>query len=217
MAMKFRITLFATLLLVSPFGFSAEYQIRPDVIQQEVDAWNKYAQSLLDLHNMKIANTAHTLERGSDRYGGEYAEDYRFLEEFYYSRDNKRLLSHIRWHDRQKQDLHTIEVFIYDSEGRLVRDYAAAYLPYERNAPFQTLVNFHHYAYGIHAYRQFDANGEVLFEKCQGKYKGVALSLALEDYEMPDNLIDASPEYLHCFSGLPQSAGKHLDPRVEMK
>ncbi len=194
---------------------SIETSVR--VNQAEVDAWNKFAESLLTVHNTIVAKVDTKTAKEIGSYGGEYSKNYRFLEENYIDKNSNKLLSRIRWHNKKNNLLHTIEIFIYDSNNKLIRDYVAAYLPYDRNAPFQTLINFHAYDNGLHAYRQFDASGERIFEKCEGTLWGGDVSLSLEDYEMPEKPFDYTGTYLACFSDLPLSAGMYLDPLAEIK
>jgi tetratricopeptide (TPR) repeat protein len=209
------ITAFA-LIIVSTAASAEVYETQVEVSQTEVDAWNRFATSLLTLHRKILANTPHRVERSTSSYGGEYAGGYEFVDERFHDKKTGNLLSHIRWHNKKKGEVHTIEVFIYDQAGKLQRDYTAAYLPKDRNAPIQTLINFHTQKDRLHAYRQFDANGELLFEKCAGEYMGGRISLSLEDYEIPDNPFDVTGDYLACFSSLPRAAGIYLDPLSEI-
>ena len=187
------------------------------VNQAEVDAWNKFADSLLTVHKSVVSKVEIKRLKVFGSYSGEYSKGYRFLEESYLDKKSKNLLSRIRWHNKKNQLLHTIEIFIYDSNNELIRDYVAAYLPYDRNAPLQTLINLHAYDDGLHAYRQFDASGDRIFEKCEGTLWGGDVSLLLEDYEMPEMPFDYTATYLACFSDLPLSAGVYLDPLVEIR
>ena len=106
---------------------------------------------------------------------------------------------------------------MHDDQGRVVRDYAAAYLPEGRNAPIQTLINLHAYNGGLHAFRQFDASGSRIYEFCEGNHGGepVRLQLFEEDLvgtsEAAERIL-ASPVYSACFEGLPAQAGRYLDP-----
>lgn len=207
------------LTLLLPIGtlWAESTETSVQVNQSEVDSWNKFADSLLAVHNSLISNVEIRQERTVGSYGGEYGKDYVFREVSYFDKINNNLLSRIRWHNKKENITHTIEVYIYDSNNILVRDYVAAYLPYDRNAPFQTLINFHTHNDGLHAYRQFDASGDLLFEKCKGNFWGGNVSILLEDYEMPDKPFEYTATYLACFSNLPRSAGKFLDPSVEIR
>jgi tetratricopeptide (TPR) repeat protein len=214
--MRFSFLIHCILLLFAVNSSAAEYETHIEVSQEEVDAWNKFATSLLVAHNSLLQRASYRVETTSGSYGGEYAKDYHFVEEKYFDKTNGDLLSHIRWHDKTRNEIHTIELFVYDKDRNLVRDYAAAYLPHARNAPYQTLINIHSHNEELHAYRQFDANGELLFEKCIGNLYGGQVMILLEDYEIPEKPFDYTAEYLACFSGLPRSAGIYLDPLVEI-
>lgn len=187
------------------------------VNQTEVDAWNNFSDALLAIHVSIIASKNVRIEKISGGYGGEYSRGYRYAQESIIDKSSGLLLSRIRWHNKAKNLVHTIEVFIYNSKNVLIRDYVSAYLPYDRNAPFQTLINFHSYDESLHAFRQFDASGERLFEKCEGSLWGGDVAISLEDYEMPDQPFDYSATYLACFSSLPLSAGRFLSPLAELK
>lgn len=214
--MRFSFFINCILLLFAVNSSAAEYESHIEVSQEEVDAWNRFAASLLVVHNNLLQRRPYRVETTSGRYGGEYAKDYHFVEEKYFDKTNGDLLSHIRWHDKTRDEIHTIEFFVYDKNRKLVRDYAAAYLPHDRNAPYQTLINIHSNNDELHAYRQFDANGELLFEKCIGTLYGGQVMILLEDYEIPEQPFDYTTEYLACFSGIPKSAGIYLDPLVEI-
>jgi len=198
-------------------SYAQEYEVQLKVIEAEVNAWNRFASSVISLHKNILSHTPYRIEQKTDKYGGDYASDYRFLEESFFHKKNGNLLSRIRWHNKAKQEYHTIEVFIYDGAGRIQRDYSVAYLPNERNAPIQTLVNIHAHKDSLHAYRQFDANGELLFEKCVGSFMGRKVRLELEDYEVPENPFDVTGDYLACFSALPRSAGIYLNPLSDLR
>ena len=192
-------------------------EISAQVNQAEVNAWNKFADSLLTVHNSLVSKIETKVVKNFGSYGGEYSKDFRYLEISHFDKNSNKLLSRIRWHSKQKNIAHTIEIFVYNSRNKLVRDYVAAYLPYDRNAPFQTLINFHTYNDGLHAYRQFDASGDLLFEKCEGQLWGGNVSILLEDYEVPEKPFDYTATYLACFSDLPLSAGVFLDPLMEIR
>jgi len=211
------LTLFS--LASGPFGILRADSIKASaqVYQAEVNAWNKFADSLLAIHYTLTSRADLKKTETFGSYGGEYSKDYRFLEESYIDLKNNNLLSRIRWHNKKKKLLHTIEIFVYNSNNELIRDYVAAYLPYDRNAPFQTLINFHTHDNGLRAYRQFDASGDRIFEKCEGTLWGGDVLLLLEDYEMPEKPFDYTGMYLACFSDLPASAGMYLDPLTEIR
>jgi hypothetical protein len=184
-------------------------QIKEDKVK--VAAWNKFAQQLLALSKKITARQPTQNTESEGKYGGAAGSKYGYRRVDYVDKTTGKLLSRVQW-DRDKPDqLQEIEVNIYDSQGRLMRDFLAAYLPWSHNAPVQTVINLHQYNNGLHAFRQFDASGELLFEKCTGEFKGRSVDLTLEDYEIDDK-VTATPDYRACFKGLQKTAGEYLLP-----
>ena len=176
---------------------------------------NKFADNTLALHKQLIQEIDHKLEKSVSGYHG--TPDF-YNQEKYINKKNGKVISVVTWERDNPENLHTIEVFVRDSKGRVIRDYAAAYLPTYRNAPTQTLVSFHAYNGDLHAFRTFDALGDRLVERCTGKFKGKKVNMLLDE----DDLIDAihgdskimqEAHYKACFKGLPKEAGKYLTPQ----
>ena len=69
----------------------------------------------------------------------------------------------------------------HDKNGKLKRDYLAAFLPGQRNAPIQTLINFHYQNDELKSFRQFDGSGYKIYEYCEGKFFGEPLTISLDD------------------------------------
>jgi len=179
-----------------------------------VRTWNRFADDLLALHQRRLARR----EVRTEEHIGGYADISRFYREVsYYDADSGRLLSRIRWEREHPDRVHVIEVFVRDEQGRVVRDYTAAYLPYYRNAPSQTLISLHRYHGDLHAFRTFDASGARIFERCQGTWQGRELDFMLDEdaiYEQegePDSVME-SPQYKACFGDLQTTAEGYLKP-----
>jgi hypothetical protein len=194
---------------------------RLTVDHAQVKTWNEFAAALYVLHQHQLENRAITTAARTGGYaaGALGGPDF-YREVKYYDAQTGRLLSRIQWERKRPSRIHVIEVFVHGKDGRVVRDYLAAYLPRFRNAPVQTLINFHGYGQGLHSFRQFDASGRRIYEQCRGKYFGEDVFLSLDD---PDSLRAAdnpelfeSPVYLACFENLPLRAGSYLDPRNEI-
>ena len=184
-------------------------QVKEDTVK--VSEWNHFAQQLLELSKKTVAARTVKKRETEGSYGGEVAGRYGYRRVDYHDDKTGKLLSRVQW-DRDKPDqLQEIEVYIYGPQDRVLRDYLASYLPWSHNAPIQTAINLHQYNNGLHAFRQFDASGELLFEKCTGEYKGHSVDLALEDYEI-DETVTAATDYHACFKGLRKTAGEYLLP-----
>ena len=186
--------------------------------KHEVKAWNDFADRLYDLHKALIAQREIRTESSS----GGYAEQPNiYTETRYFDKHSNHLLSRIQRMNDDPRLIQLIEINIYNTTGQVVRDYLAAYLPFNRNAPIQTLINLHGYHGGLHGFRQFDASGERIYEQCQGSFEGKPVMISLEEYEFSkgtyrDNKTLESAAYKECFSGIPKSANAYLDPTKEI-
>ena len=187
------------------------------VDHDKVRNWNQFAERLVTLHEARLqGRDIDTTERVGG-YAMADAPDF-YREVRYIDRASGQLLSRVQREVEAPENIHLIEVFIYDDEGRLSRDYLAAFLPVYRNAPVQTLINFHVYNGELHAFRQFDASNNRIHEQCRRASDGMVLLLLSED-----DLLGKAGErntstelYQRCFAGLTQSAGVYLNPLVEI-
>lgn len=177
------------------------------------ESWNAFANSLARLHRARNAERPLRTEEEIGSYVG-WPQFYREVREF--DAASGRLLAVVRWERTRPEILHAIQLFVRDAEGRVVRDYDAAFLPGHRNAPIRTLINLHAYNGGLHAFRQFDASGMRLYERCRGKLAGAEIDIELEliGLEPPPD-VARGVAYKACFGGLPEDAGRYRDPLVE--
>lgn len=175
----------------------------------QVGEWNRFANRLLAVHRRFLRSYP---VRTEEETGG-YADLPEFYREVsYFDSRTDRLLSRIRWERDRPDAVHVIEIFFYDDIGRVERDYSAAFLPNYRNAPYQTLINLHRYTDGLHAFRQFDASGDRLYEYCHGSWFDEPVLIALDEplVATPDTLLN-SEAYIACFGFVPVAAGNYLD------
>ena len=159
-------------------GFARAAQV--DVNEQQVRAWNRFSEALLTLHKQQLNGREIRKTEESGRYGGEMAKNYSYKDIEYYDAKSGRLLSRVRWDGDKPEVYHTVEVHVYDGAGQLVRDFTSMYLPWARNAPIRTFINLHRHADDLHAFRQFDASGNRLYEQCKGRLSGEALEISLD-------------------------------------
>lgn len=185
-------------------------QLKED--KTHVQTWNQFAKQTLALHHRLTSELPVKRETTSGGYA--HLPDF-YREENYYH--NGHLVSRVQW-EKETDHLHVIEVFVRDDQGRIRRDYTAAYLPEYRNAPTQTLVSFHTYNGELHAFRSFDASGELVVERCTGTLEGEPVNLLIDldqifqSVEVDDD-VRQTPEYKACFAGLPEQPGKYLTPQ----
>lgn len=187
---------------------------------QRIAEWNAFADSLYRLHLHRLEGRRVTTREERGGYGGStgVSDYYRSVE--YRDADSGILLSRIQWETDYPFAIHVIQVFVHDEADRLVRDYVAAYLPRFRNAPIQTLINFHNVGEDLRAFRQFDASGARIYEQCEGRYLDREVSLSLEEHEIPTSseaLVDEefAESYVACFGDLPITPGRYRDPGSE--
>ncbi len=174
--------------------------------------WNKFANDCLKLH--KKLTDGKDLQVKSSK--GTYINMDGFYTEHRYL-DDGRLISQVQWENGDQELLHTIEIYIHDNKGRVIRDFISAYLPSYHHAPTQTLISFHHYHGDLHSFRTFDASGDTVLERCTGKNKkGESINFILDEddlYNDYDNIME-SVDYIECFSGLQQTRlGKYIVPQ----
>lgn len=203
----------ATLLLTMCCAWAAAAQVRQlDVDDNHVVTWNRFAANIYTLHMQQIAGKETRQTETTGEYGGAAAKGIFYKETSYHDARTGLLLSRIRV-DRDKPEiLHIAEVFIHDGQGRLVRDFAALYLPWSQNAPMRTMINLHRYKSDLHAYRQFDASGNRIYEQCKGTASGAKVDISLEqqDINARTTVTDA---YRACFAGVQDTAGIYLNPQ----
>ena len=181
------------------------------VDDDQVSVWNRFVDSLVDLHEKGIAGREIRTSELTGGYGGEVAKGFTYREVSYHDANSGQLLSRIRHEENKPEKIQVIDVYIYDATGRVVRDYTAMYLPRGRHAPVRTFINLHQYSETLHGFRQFDASGNRLYEQCRGQFAGHVVDLDLEDYQIKPG-ITATKDYQMCFGKLPDTAEKYLIP-----
>lgn len=180
---------------------------------EHVRKWNQFADDCYALHKQQIKGKE-IVEK--TKLGG-YARQPEFYKQVeYYDKESNRLLSRIQWERKKPDQIHGIEVFVYNKDGKLIRDFTAAYLPNYRNAPVQTLINLHHYDKDVHGFRQFDAGGDRIYEQCAGTFEGKPVQLRIFEEDLFSDATEAlmqKPLYKSCFGDLPMRPGMFLTPQ----
>lgn len=207
--------------MIIGLGTGANTAVADDAVKSilvdmtHTERWNHFADKLMELHKATLSQYK---IRTTEEIGGYYRQPKFFKDVRYFDADSDRLISRVQWERKHPDLVHNMEVYFYDDKGRIVRDFGVAYLTDGRNAPMQTMINFHAYPDGLHAFRQFDASNNLVYERCEGEYKGqkVYISLSemdiLEIEDLPKSVM-TSTEYRACFGELPKSAGKYLTPQ----
>lgn len=189
-----------------------EAGVRENVIQ--VNTWNLFFRALETLHRARIkAREVNVSERLRDLYG----EKGSIREVTYADARTGLVIAVLQYETKPPKVLQSIELFIDDAGGKVVRDYYARYLPDFRNAPVQTLINLHGRKDGMHGFRQFDASGQLIYEYCAGTINGEQVELRIDEDDLPAPAhIALSEPYLACFGDVPEEPGKYLDPLTDL-
>ncbi len=179
-----------------------------------VNKWNLFTKNMYKLHKKLVTGKKINIKT---RVGG-YSDTPKFYkEETYYNAQSGKKISMIQWEIKNPKNIHTIEVLVRNKKGQVIRDYSAAYLPHYRNAPSQTLINLWGHTGKMHGFRQFDAGGDLIYEQCEGTWKGkkVMLRLFEDDLVNGDDSVQKSmksEQYKACFRGVAATAKKYLVP-----
>lgn len=205
---------FAALLACFAAGVGAETRtVQPD--EDQVARWNRFVDALQALHERRIEGRSVSK---TERIGGYHRFPEFYTETTYTDAKTGLPLSIVQRERAHPDRLHSIQVFIYDDHGKMIRDYSATYLPWGRNAPIQTLINLHHHTNGLHAFRSFDASDRHIYDGCRGRHEGRAVDIDLDEFAMIEaektpNGVLQSKAYRLCFAALPTSAREHILPR----
>lgn len=208
----------ALLSIALPVVGAAEQAAAMKEDEDHVTRWNRYTDQLYALHSAQLAGRQVRQDVGVGGYAGR-PRFYR--EQVFYDTGTGRRLSIVQRELDNPDAIHSISVFRHDARGRVVRDYSSTYLPDYRNAPTQTLAFEHHYPAGVHAYRAYDASGELLDERCEGEIDGrpVFITLDIDEIDAARGERDANgsgimttSEYRYCFQGLVDTAANVLPP-----
>lgn len=210
--MHIRLIAAALFLTVLPAWAASPQAKQMEVDEDQVTSWNRFAAKVYDLHKQRLTGREVRKSETTGEYGGVMAKGYFYTETSYHDARNGLLLSRVRVDRDKPQVLHIVEVFLYNEQGQMIRDYAAIYLPWSQNAPMRTMINVHRHKPDLHAYRQFDASGNRIYEKCQGTAAGAQVEISLEQQDI-NARTTASDFYRSCFAGVQETAGIYLNPQ----
>ncbi len=182
--------------------------------EKHVNTLNLFAERLYVLHQHQTTQNEIFQKESSGGYRG--GDDF-YREVKYYDKKSGNLLSRVMWEIDKPEQIHEIEVFVYDDEDKLKRDYLAAFLPVHRNAPVQALINLHHQNDELKSFRQFEVSGQKIYEYCEGKFFGEPLNISFDDndfveYSQETMKAMESEEYLACFGKTRATLGDYVNP-----
>lgn len=159
-----------------------------------------FHQAIYALHEQQIAQHKIRTEQSEAQYEGAAAQRYAYVDTYYYDAVSSHLISRVRRDAAMPEYVHIIEVNIYEN-GRLVRDFGSLTLPWAPLHPTRTFINLHHYNGSLHSFRQYDFNGDIGYESCEGKFEGKPVRISLDGSD--SNAKSTSTAiYQACFKGI---------------
>lgn len=164
------------------------------------------------LHEKQVAQSTVRTTQEAGRYNGVAAQGYTYLITSYYDAATGRLLSRVQRDAQLPEAIHITEVYLYDDKGRVVRDYLSIAPPWRPTHPSNAYLNWHHYPGTLHSFRQFELDGQVNYEFCEGELDGrpVRISLPWNDI---NKTTTSTPEYRACFDGMSTGWKPYLTPQ----
>jgi hypothetical protein len=171
----------------------------------------EFHRAVYALHEQQIARHTIRTEETSGEYGGVAAAGYRYRITSYYNAGTGRLLSRIQRDAQVPGAIHIAEVNVYDADGRLVRDFFSSAPPWKPTHPSHAYINLHNHNGRLHSFRQYEIEGQVNYEFCEGVLEGKPVRIAL-DWSGIDQKTLASPEYRACFDGMSKDWARYTTP-----
>lgn len=181
---------------------------------------NGFVDEIYTLHKERLQRREfYTIEEVGG-YGG-LTNDLEFYNKVdYYDSESKQLLSTIKWEKNNPKNIHTIDLYVYDEQGRLKRNYSASYLPSRRISPLETLITLHYYNDIYHSFREFDSSNIQTYEQCNDVNDIKKTYIAYHYEDIPDTYQDILPEkqkiYRACFDHTENTVGLYISPLHEL-
>ena len=206
-------------LLATEYSMAADDNSFTTGYAKQQQVWNGFVDKLYRLHKKTLdEHDYYTIERIGG-YGGRTNNLEYYREVHYHDRKTSQLLSIVKWALAYPFGIHMIDVFAYDKEGRLKREYSATYLPSRHTSPSETLITLHYYKGNLHSFREFDASNIHLYEQCSN-IEDDSVIFAFHYEDIPDSLSelekDKQEAYRACFSHTANTAAPYTDPLVEI-
>lgn len=181
---------------------------------------NGFVDDLYTLHKKRLKGREFYTTEEVGGYGG-FTNDLEFYNKVnYYDSKSKQLLSTIKWEKKNPKNIHMIDLYMYDDQGRLKRNYSASYLPSRRISPLETLVTLHFYNNSYHSFREYDSSNIQVYEQCNDIADMKKTYIAYHYEDIPDSYQDLVPEvqgiYRACFDHTSSTAKPYISPLYEL-
>jgi hypothetical protein len=171
----------------------------------------EFHRAVYALHEQQIARHTVRTEETTGKYEGVAAAGYRYRITSYYEAETGRLLSRIQRDANLPEAIHIAEVNVYDANGSLVRDFFSSAPPWRPIYPSHAYINLHHHNGRLHSFRQYELDGQVNYEFCEGELAGKPVRIALDMGNINGEAI-VSPEYRACFDGMSRDWAQYSTP-----
>lgn len=181
---------------------------------------NGFVDDLYALHKNRLQGRAFYTTEEIGGYGG-LTDDLEFYNKVnYYDSKSKQLLSTIKWERKNPENIHMIDIFMYDEQGRLKRNYSASYLPSRRISPLETLITLHYYNNRYHSFREFDTSDIQIYEQCNDINDMKKTYIAYHYEDIPDSYqeLDTDEQVLYraCFDHTSSTVEPYISPLYEI-
>lgn len=171
----------------------------------------EFHRAVYALHEQQVAAHKTRTEETAGDYKGLAAAGYSYRLTSYFDAKTGKLLSRVQRDLHRPQDIHIVEVNVYDDKGRVIRDFLTYAFPWNPDHPASAYINLHHYNGALHSWRQFELYGEVNYEFCEGELNGKPVRIALY-WDQIDEGITSTSEYRACFEGMRNDWKTYLTP-----
>ncbi len=194
-------------------------KLSPD-LEEMYKGLNSFVDDLYVLHKKRLEGREFYITEEVGGYGG-LTNDLDFYKQVnYYDSKSKRLLSTIKWEKKNPDNIHMIDLFLYDNQGRLKRKYAAAYLPSRRVSPLETLISLHYYRNNTHSFREFDIHDVRIYEQCNDITDEKNIYFAFHYEDIPDSYqeldVEKHDKYRACFEHASSTVEPYNSPLSEL-
>ena len=181
---------------------------------------NGFVDDLYKVHKRRLEGREFYTTEEVGGYGG-LTDDLAFYNNVnYFDTKSKRLLSTIKWERVNPDNIHMIDLFVYDDHGQLKRNYAAAYLPTRRVSPLETSITLHYYKNNTYSFREFDAHDVLIYEQCNDLKDEEKIYFAFHYEDIPDSYQELDVEqrkiYRSCFEHASSTAEPYISPLNEL-
>ncbi len=189
-------------------------------LQKMYQQLNGFVEEIYRVHEKRLEKREYYTTEKIGGYGG-MTNNLEFYNEInYYDSKTRKLLSTIKWERENPENIHMIDLYIYDEKGRVKRSYSASYLPSRRVSPLETVVTLHFYSNGTHSLREFDAQNVNIYEQCNNINDETETYFAFHYEDIPESYTELEEGvrdlYRACFSNASKTAEPYISPLIEL-